>query len=267
MVKCVTFFIVLKIVGVLSAPTKYYRTYNIYSDIDDLAPLLETFLLDDLLYQNIIRPGSASTAEGTIVPSGIQLGLGVRTAAVYRITEGGSLTSTGNDLDLAIRGRGYFQVELTEGKGTAYTRDGAFQRNGDGVIVTHDGYVVQPEITIPEDAVEIYVNSSGEVWVKQDGETDEINVGQLELATFVNEAGLEAMGNNLFLETTASGNPVLDNPDSEGFGSILQGYLATSNVNPVTEITELVSAQRAYEMNSKIISTSDQMLNTINQLK
>jgi len=135
------------------------------------------------------------------------------------------------------------------------------------VIVTHDGYVVQPEITIPEDATEIYVNSSGEVWVKQDGETDEINVGQLELATFVNEAGLEAIGNNLFTETAASGAPVLDNPDSEGFGAVLQGYLSTSNVNPVTEITELVSAQRAYEMNSKIISTSDQMLNTINQLK
>lgn len=222
---------------------------------------------NDLLYQNIIRPGSSSTADNTIVPSGVQLGLGVRTAAVYRITEGGGLTKTDNDLDLAIRGRGYFQIELPEGKGIAYTRDGAFQRNGDGVIVTHDGYVVQPEITIPDDAVEIYVNNSGEVWIKQDGETDEVNVGQLELATFVNEAGLEAMGNNLFTETAASGAPILDNPDKEGFGSILQGYLSTSNVNPVTEITELVSAQRAYEMNSKIISTSDQMLNTINQLR
>ena len=253
--------------GMLAQQTNVDVISNNIANMNTTAYTKRRAEFNDLLYQNIIRPGSTSTAEGTIVPSGIQLGLGVRTAAVYRITEGGSLTSTGNDLDLAIRGRGYFQVELPEGKGTAYTRDGAFQRNGDGVIVTHDGYVVQPEITIPEDAVEIYVNSSGEVWVKQDGETDEINVGQLELATFVNEAGLEAMGNNLFLETTASGNPVLDHPDSEGFGSILQGYLATSNVNPVTEITELVSAQRAYEMNSKIISTSDQMLNTINQLK
>ena len=175
----------------------------------------------DLLYQNVIRPGATSSASQTVVPSGIQLGLG----------------------------------------------DGAFQRNGDGVIVTHDGYTVQPEITIPDDAVEIYVNSSGEVWVKQDGETDEVNVGQLELAAFPNEAGLEAMGNNLLLETEASGAPILDNPDTEGFGSVLQGYLETSNVNPVSEITELVSAQRAYEMNSKIISTSDQMLSTINQLK
>ena len=131
---------------------------------------------NDLLYQNIIRPGAVSTADQTVVPSGIQLGLGVRTAAVYRITEGGGLTKTDNSLDLAIRGRGYFQIELPEGKGTGYTRDGAFQRNGDGVIVTHDGYTVQPEITIPDDAVEIYVNASGEVWVKQDGETDEVNV-------------------------------------------------------------------------------------------
>lgn len=222
---------------------------------------------NDLLYQNVIRPGSASTSSQTVVPSGIQLGLGVRTAAVYRITEGGGLTKTDNSLDLAIRGRGYFQIELPEGKGTAYTRDGAFQRNGDGVIVTHDGYTVLPEITIPDDAVEIFVNASGEVWIKQDGETDEVNVGQLELATFPNEAGLEATGNNMFTETQASGAPILDNPDTEGFGSLLQGYLSTSNVNPVAEITELVSAQRAYEMNSKIISTSDQMLSTINQLK
>lgn len=222
---------------------------------------------NDLLYQNIIRPGAVSTADQTVVPSGIQLGLGVRTAAVYRITEGGGLTKTDNSLDLAIRGRGYFQIELPEGKGTGYTRDGAFQRNGDGVIVTHDGYTVQPEITIPDDAVEIYVNASGEVWVKQDGQVDELNVGQLEIATFVNEAGLEAMGQNLFLETEASGAPIVDNPDNEGFGSIQSGYLETSNVNPVSEITELVSAQRAYEMNSKIISTSDQMLSTINQMK
>ncbi|MBE6445553.1 MAG: flagellar basal-body rod protein FlgG [Alphaproteobacteria bacterium] len=253
--------------GMLAQQTNVDVISNNIANMNTTAYTKRRAEFNDLLYQNIIRPGASSTADNTVVPSGIQLGLGVRTAAVYRITDGGSLTSTGNDLDLAIKGRGYFQVELPEGKGTAYTRDGAFQRNGDGVIVTHDGYVVQPEITIPEDATEIYVNSSGEVWVKQDGETDEINVGQLELATFVNEAGLEAIGNNLFTETAASGAPVLDNPDSEGFGAVLQGYLSTSNVNPVTEITELVSAQRAYEMNSKIISTSDQMLNTINQLK
>ena len=253
--------------GMLAQQTNVDVISNNIANMNTTAYTKRRAEFNDLLYQNIIRPGATSSASQPVVPSGIQLGLGVRTAAVYRITEGSGLTNTNNTLDLAIQGRGYFQIELPEGKGTAYTRDGAFQRNGDGVIVTHDGYTVQPEITIPEDAVEIYVNSSGEVWVKQDGETAEVNVGQLELATFVNEAGLEAIGNNLFTETEASGAPVLDNPDAEGFGSILQGYLQTSNVNAVSEITELVSAQRAYEMNSKIIQTSDEMLSTINQMK
>lgn len=253
--------------GMLAQQTNVDVISNNIANMNTTAYTKRRAEFNDLLYRNIIRPGSASTSSDTIVPSGIQLGLGVRTAAVYRITDGTSLTNTNNTLDLAIRGRGYFQIELPEGKGTAYTRDGAFQRNGDGVIVTHDGYVVQPEITIPDDAVEIYVNNSGEVWIKQDGETDETNVGQLELATFPNEAGLEAMGQNLFLETEASGAPIIDNPDTESFGSVLQGYLETSNVNPVAEITELVSAQRAYEMNSKIIQTSDQMLSTITSLR
>ena len=253
--------------GMLAQQTNVDVISNNIANMNTTAYTKRRAEFNDLLYQNIIRPGSASSAGGNIVPAGLQLGTGVKTAAIYRITDGGTLTNTNNPLDLAIKGRGYFQVELPEGKGTAYTRDGAFQRNGDGVIVTHDGYVVQPEITIPEDAVEVYVNASGEVWVKQDGQTEEVNVGQLEIATFVNEAGLEAMGQNLFLETQASGAPVLDNPDAEGFGSILQGYLETSNVNAVSEITELVSAQRAYEMNSKIIQTSDQMLSTITQLR
>lgn len=253
--------------GMLAQQTNVDVISNNIANMNTTAFTKRRAEFNDLLYQNIIRPGSASSADQTIVPSGIQLGLGVKTAAVYRITDGGGLTKTDNDLDLAIRGRGYFQIELPEGKGIGYTRDGAFQRNGDGVIVTHDGYIVQPEITLPEDAVEVYINASGEVWVKQDGETDEVNVGQLELATFPNEAGLEAIGDNMFMETAASGAPILDNPDTEGFGSILQGYLTTSNVDAVTEITELVSAQRAYELNSKIISTADQMLSTVNQLK
>ena len=253
--------------GMLAQQTNVDVISNNIANMNTTAYTKRRAEFNDLLYQNIIRPGSASSAGGNIVPAGLQLGTGVKTAAIYRITDGGTLTNTNNPLDLAIKGRGYFQIELPEGKGTAYTRDGAFQRNGDGVIVTHDGYVVQPEITIPEDAVEVYVNASGEVWVKQDGQTEEVNVGQLEIATFVNEAGLEAMGQSLFLETQASGAPVVDNPDTEGFGSIQSGYLETSNVNAVTEITELVSAQRAYEMNSKIITTADQMLSTINQMK
>ena len=252
--------------GMLAQQTNVDVISNNIANMNTTAYTRRRAEFNDLLYQNIIRPGSQSSASQTVVPSGLQLGLGVRTAAVYRITEGSGLINTTNTLDLAVQGRGYFQIELPEGKGTAYTRDGAFQRNGDGVIVTHDGYIVQPEISIPDNAVEVYINNSGEVWVKQDGETDEINVGQLELATFVNEAGLEAMGQNLFLETEASGAPSVDNPDTEGFGSILQGYLETSNVNAVSEITELVSAQRAYEMNSKIITISDEMLTTINQM-
>ena len=253
--------------GMLAQQTNVDVISNNIANMNTTAYTRRRAEFNDLLYQNIIRPGSQSSASQTMVPSGLQLGLGVRTAAVYRITEGSGLINTTNTLDVAIQGRGYFQIELPEGKGTAYTRDGAFQRNGDGVIVTHDGYVVQPEISIPDDAVEVYINNSGEVWVKQDGETEEVNVGQFELATFVNEAGLEAMGQNLFLETEASGNPNVDNPDTEGFGSILQGYLETSNVNAVSEITELVSAQRAYEMNSKIVTISDEMLTTINQMR
>ena len=253
--------------GMLAQQTNVDVISNNIANMNTTAYTKRRAEFNDLLYQNIVRPGSISTSSQTVVPSGVQIGLGVRTAAIYRITEGGGLTKTDNPLDLAIRGKGYFQIELPEGKGTGYTRDGAFQRNGDGVIVTHDGYTVQPEITIPDNATEIFVNSSGEVWVKQDGEVDEINVGQLELAVFPNEAGLEAMGNNLFTETQASGAPIVDNPDTEGFGSLLQNYLETSNVNPVSEISELVSAQRAYEMNSKIISTADEMLSTINQMQ
>ncbi len=252
--------------GMLAQQTNVDVISNNIANMNTTAYTKRRAEFNDLLYQNIVRPGSASSSSNNIVPSGMQVGLGVRTAAIYRITDGGGLSLTENDLDMAVSGRGYFQVELPDGKGTAYTRDGAFQRNGDGVIVNHSGYVVQPEITIPEDATEVYVNASGEVWATIDGEVDQTNLGQIELAAFINEAGLEAMGDNLFLETEASGAPIIDNPDTEGFGSLLQGYLETSNVNAVSEITELISAQRAYEMNSKIISTSDEMLTTINQL-
>ncbi|MGE4529550.1 MAG: flagellar basal-body rod protein FlgG [Rhodospirillaceae bacterium] len=221
---------------------------------------------NDLLYQNMKRQGSATSDTGTVVPAGIQIGLGVRTAAVYRITEQGSLTSTDNTLDLAIEGKGYFQITLPSGD-TAYTRAGSFQLSSTGQIVTNDGYTVQPGITIPTNATSVTVNSSGEVWVKIDGQTTQSNVGALQTATFINEAGLEAIGDNLYLETTASGTPSSGTPDTTGFGSILQGYLETSNVNVVTEITDLISAQRAYEMNSKVVQTSDDMLATVSNMK
>lgn len=220
----------------------------------------------DLLYEDIRRPGSTSTDQGTVVPAGIQLGLGVKTAAVYRISTVGSMSSTDNPLDLAIQGKGYFQVTLPDGT-TAYTRDGSFQESSTGQIVTHDGYTVVPGITIPSNATAVTVNSSGQVLATIPGQTLPSTVGQLQVATFPNEAGLAATGQNLYTETQASGTAVTGNPNTTGFGSILQGYLETSNVNVVSEITELISAQRAYEMNSKVIQTSDQMMSTINQVK
>jgi len=221
---------------------------------------------NDLLYQNLRRQGAATSDAGTVVPAGVQLGLGVRTAAVYRITEQGSLNNTDNTLDLAIEGNGYFQITLPSGE-TAYTRAGAFQLSDAGEIVTNDGYTVQPGITIPSNSTGITINASGEVWVSIDGQTSQSNVGTLTLANFINEAGMEAIGDNLYLETDASGAPTTGAPDTTGYGSILQGYLETSNVDVVTEITDLISAQRAYEMNSKVISTADEMLSTINTMK
>ncbi len=221
----------------------------------------------DLLYQNLRRVGSNSSDTGTIVPSGVQIGLGVKTAAVYRITESGNLLNTNNTFDMAIEGNGYFQVELPGGRGTAYTRDGSFQLSADGDLVTHDGYIVEPGVNIPEDAIDVTINASGEVWVQIDGQTDLSNVGQLELASFPNAAGLEAIGDNLFTESAASGAPTSAVPGSLGFGTVLQNFLETSNVNVVSEITDLIKAQRAYEMNSKVIQTSDQMMSTISQIR
>ncbi|MFC4351148.1 flagellar basal-body rod protein FlgG [Fodinicurvata halophila] len=221
---------------------------------------------NDLLYQDLRRVGSASSDTGTIVPSGVQIGLGVRTAAVYRIHEQGNLEITDNSLDLAVNGRGYFQVEMPNGE-TSYTRAGSFQMSPDGDIVTPDGFMVEPGINIPAEATSISVNENGEVWVKLDGQVAPQQVGQFELAVFPNDAGLEAMGQNLFLETPASGAPQAAVPGEAGFGTITQGALETSNVDAVQEITSLISAQRAYEMNSKSIQASDEMLRSVTQLR
>lgn len=220
----------------------------------------------DLLYQNQRRVGSASSDAGTTVPVGVQIGLGVKTAAVYRITEPGNLVLTENPLDLAINGEGYYQIELPSGE-TAFTRAGSFQLSEDGTIVTADGYTVQPGITVPTDAIDITINASGEVLVNLDGQTQAQNVGQLELAIFPNEAGLLAIGDNLFLESPASGAPQTASPGTNGYGILQQGFLETSNVNVVEEITNLITAQRAYEMNSKVIETSDQMMATLTNLR
>ena len=220
----------------------------------------------DLIYQNLRRVGSNSSDNGTIVPSGAQVGLGVRTAAIYRISQQGNLQQTSNTLDMAIQGNGYFQVTLPSGD-TAYTRDGTLGMAADGTMVTADGYIVQPGVQIPSNATGITVNASGQVQVTLNGQTAPQTVGQLQLAVFPNEVGLEAQGENLLLQTAASGQPVTGNPGSPGFGQVMQGFIETSNVNVVTEITNLITAQRAYEMNSKVITASDDMLSTLTNLR
>jgi len=220
----------------------------------------------DLLYQNQRRVGSASSDQGTIVPAGVQVGIGVKAAAVYRITEQGNLTKTDNQLDVAIQGHGFFQVKQPDGT-TAYTRAGSFQLSPTGEIVTTDGLVVNPGLTLPADTVNITINASGQVLAQVSGQTATQTVGQLELANFPNEAGLQNIGSNLLIETPASGSPTTGAPASIGFGSLQQGFLETSNVNVVNEITNLITAQRAYEMNSKVITVSDQMSSTLNNFR
>ncbi len=220
----------------------------------------------DLMYQTKIRPGSVSGDGQSTVPAGIQQGLGVKAGSVYRINEQGALQITENQLDVAIRGEGYFQVDLPTGE-TGYTRDGSLQMNENGELVTSEGYLLEPAITIPADTTFISISKSGVVEAKIAGQTALQNVGQIQTATFANVAGLDALGDNLFLETAASGSPVTGNPNTAGFGDLEQGALESSNVNIVQEITSLIQAQRAYEMNSKVIQTGDEMMNTVGQLR
>ena len=220
----------------------------------------------DMLYENLRRVGSPSSDTGTLLPSGLQLGLGVKPVATYRINTQGNISVTGNSYDVAVNGRGFFQVQRPDGT-TAYTRDGSFQLNQDGQIVTADGFTVLPAINVPQNAISVTINASGQVLASTDGSATLQNLGQLQLATFTNPTGLEAIGNNLLKETESSGAPVVGNPQAAGFGSLVQGSLETSNVDIVNEITNLITAQRAYEMNSRVIKTADEMLTTVSQLR
>ena len=210
----------------------------------------------DLLYQTERAAGVPNRANQAVVPEGAIIGLGVKTAAVRNLHLQGGLTSTGNSFDLALIGRGWFQIEAADGS-TLYTRAGAFNTNAEGQLVTLDGYTVVPGINVPQDATEVTVSKSGQVYATVAGEQQEL--GQITLANFVNEAGLEPLGENLFRETAASGPANVGAPDEAGFAYIQQNYLEASNVDPVKEITDLISAQRAYEMNSKIIQAADEM--------
>ncbi len=220
----------------------------------------------DMLYQNLERPGSTSSASGAILPLGVQLGVGVRADAVGRVTEQGGISATQNPYDFAINGRGFFQVTLPSGQ-TAYTRAGNFAVNADGALVTADGYAVEPSITVPQEATAIQVTRDGVVEVTIAGQTDPQQIGQIEIASFINPAGLEAIGDNLYLETPASGTANTATPGSPGLGTIMQGYLELSNVNAVEEISALIVAQRAYEMNARVITAADEMLQATSQLR
>ena len=220
----------------------------------------------DLLYQNQRRIGAQSSDVGTVVPAGVQVGLGVKPASVYRIHEQGNMQQTENTLDLAIQGEGYLIVELPTGD-FAYTRDGSLQLSPDGLIVNADGFPVSPGITVPLDAIDVAIGANGTVQATVQGQIAPVDLGQFELATFINDAGLEAIGNNFLMETTASGTAAVDVPGSEGYGQMLQGFLESSNVNPVSEITALITAQRAYDLNSKVITASDEMMSTVSQLR
>ncbi|MDY0212109.1 MAG: flagellar basal-body rod protein FlgG [Desulfuromonadaceae bacterium] len=218
----------------------------------------------ELLYQVSKTPGSATSAD-TISPTGIQVGLGSRTAAVQKIFSVGDLMKTDNELDIAIEGRGFFQVDMPDGT-TAYTRSGTLKKDGDGRLTTSEGFVLEPQIVIPENTTSISIGQDGTVDVFLDGETTPNQIGVLELALFSNESGLRSMGRNLYYETDSSGAPIIGIPTEDGFGSLAQGFLEGSNVSVMEEMVNMIAGQRAYEVNSKSVKTSDEMLQMTNNL-
>jgi flagellar basal-body rod protein FlgG len=218
----------------------------------------------DLLSQTLRAPG-AQVAQGTFQPTGIQVGLGVKNSAIQKINTAGIMTSTDNPLSVAIEGEGYFQIQMDDGT-VAYTRDGNFKMDANGQLVTTDGYQIQPQISIPEDATEVIITAGGKVTVQQPGSAELTEVGTLELVRFANPAGLLSIGKNLMLETGASGTPIQGIANQEGFGSIEQGFLEGSNVQVVEELINLITAQRAFEANSNVIRASDEALKTANRL-
>jgi flagellar basal-body rod protein FlgG len=218
----------------------------------------------DLLYQTERLQGVPSRANGAVVPEGAQIGLGVKTTAIRNVHMQGVLTATGNKFDMALVGSGWFQIDTGDGE-PLYTRAGAFNTNATGQLVTADGYTVDPAITIPDNTVEVIVNKTGQVFARVDGQMELQDLGQITLANFANEAGLNPIGDNLFRQTEASGEANVGVPGDPGFATVEQGYLENSNVDPVKEITELISAQRAYEMNSKVIKAADEMASVVSQ--
>ena len=218
----------------------------------------------DLLYQTLRQPG-AQSSQTTQIPDGLQIGLGVIPVSTGRIFTQGSLQQTGNTLDLAIDGAGFFQVLLPDGT-TAYTRDGSFQKDNQGQIVTTNGYPLQPAITVPQNALTLTIGQDGVVSITQPGSQATVQIGTIQVATFINNGGLQSIGENLFLETASSGTPTPNTPGTNGSGTVLQNFVEASNVNVAQELVMMIQTQRAYELNSKVVSTSDQMLGRLTQL-
>ncbi len=221
-------------------------------------------VFEDLMYQNM-RQAGGPTSEQTQLPVGLQMGLGVRPVAMARNFSQGNLQQTSSNLDVAVKGNGFFLIQLPDG-GTAYTRDGSFQLDSTGRLVTNNGYLVQPGITVPANALSVTIGQDGTIGVMVPGQAAPQNIGQLQLSSFINPPGLEPLGGNLFVETAASGQPQTGTPGLEGLGSVQQGFIETSNVNVVEELVQMIVTQRAYELNSKAITTSDQMLGKLAQL-
>ncbi len=251
--------------GMMAQQTQIDTTSNNIANVNTIGYKKQRAEFADLMYQTMEYAGTA-TSLNTSSPTGIEVGLGVRPTAVTKEFTQGNFKETGNNLDMAITGNGFFQVELPDGT-TAYTRNGAFKLDADGNIVNSDGYKLIPQIVVPSDTTAISIGTDGTVSVLQAGQTQMSQIGQIELANFVNPAGLHSLGNNNYINTSASGDAIVGTPGLNGIGEIRQGFVEMSNVQLVEEMTDLIIGQRAYEANSKAITTSDQMLQTVNNLK
>ena len=251
--------------GMLGQQLQIDVTSNNISNVNTFGYRKERAEFADLFHQ-VLQYAGSSTSETTLSPTGIEVGLGVRPTSVQKIFSQGKFKETENNLDIAITGNGFFQIELPDGT-IAYTRDGSFKLDDEGNVVNSQGYLLVPNITIPDDATQVNIGTDGTVTVVQGNETEVNELGQIETVNFINPAGLHALGDNLYLNTNASGDPIVGTPGLNGFGQLRQGFVETSNVKLVEEMTDLIVGQRAYEANSKSIQTADSMLQIVNQLK
>jgi len=251
--------------GMVSQQLQIDTTSNNIANVNTIGYKKQRAEFADLFYQ-VAQYAGTSTSSTTLSPTGIEVGLGARPTAVTKMFSQGNFKETGNNLDMAITGSGFFQIQLPDGT-TGYTRNGAFKKDADGTLVTSDGHKLLPEITIPEDATQISIGTDGTVSVLQGGQTELNQIGQIDIANFINPAGLHSLGDNLYINTTASGDAIVGTPGLNGLGTIRQGFVEMSNVQLVEEMTDLITGQRAYEANSKSIQTSDAMLQIVNGLK